>query len=590
MRFNRCLVAVLTLVLVLPALLNAQGKPTSSLDLARQRLSVPGLSDAILGALAYLEDTQIRNRPGKNDFLTDATDEGDGSDREIHINLPWKELVEIPFPRSFKAANVSGEWASHVHFLPKRTGFNGRTLASVQDSNMFITVFVSQPLFLFDDTALPAERRIIDNMLHLAWKNVAGYKRGNEYNFWRVVPGVTGKSPRVGPYNIQVPMLQKLGEAYISPKFEKFFAWLSRGLKTPPKYWLEQCLDAKLNPTGADALFNIPNDADDTSTAVAFQRLYAARFPQSGMRPDRSSLSHIARYRDLNRSKEDGRDTWKGKNTGAFLTWLRDEEQPTFSAPETGIIPLGVNNVDSVVNANVAFSLALNGMKTLPGYRDAVRLVARTVEMKTWPEAGLYYPQLLIFPYTATRAWRDGGAREPEMRAAMSKLLIDLLDLRDRYARENPDRRGAFPGGEDRSDHLSTALGMISLINIGSEIADQMGVQARYGTAIDEAARYLIRVSRETKPHNKTTTERLGKLQPPRSWDSGLFFAASFWDLGHWRSQPFTVAMVLEALTKYALLHEQSEQPLGAARLRIQFDTARPGRLNLVPTFHTSQP
>lgn len=583
MRFNRCFFTVLFLVLVLVTPLTAQEKPSSDAAISRQRLSMPGLSDTILGALAYLEDTQIRNRPGKNDFLTDTTDEGDGSDREIHLNLPWKELVEINVPSTFKAANVSGEWASHVHFLPKRTGFNGRTIASVQDSNMFITVFVSQPLFLFDDTSLPTERRIIDNMLHLAWKNVAGYKRGEEYNFWRVVPGVTGKSPRVGPYNIQVPMLQKLGQAYISPKFEKFFALLSRGLKTPPKYWLEQCLDTKLNPTGADALFNIPNDADDTSTAVAFQRLYAARFPQAGRRADRGALSHLIRYRDLNRTKEDGRDTWKGKNTGAFLTWLRDENQPTFSVPEIGIIPLGVNNVDSVVNANVVFSLALNDMKTLPGYRDAVRLVAATIEKKTWPEAGLYYPQLLIFPYTATRAWRDGGAREPEMRLAMSRLLIDLLDLRDRYARENPDRRGAFPGGEDRSDHLSTALGMISLINIGSDIADQMGVKIRYNAAIDEAARYLIKVGRETKPHNKTTAERLGRYHQPRSWDSGLFFAASFWDLGHWRSQPFTVAMVLEALTKYVLLHERSDKPLGASRLRLQCDPSRPGRLVLSP-------
>ncbi|HNV72656.1 MAG TPA: hypothetical protein PKO06_23305, partial [Candidatus Ozemobacteraceae bacterium] len=228
--------------------------------------------------------------------------------------------------------------------------------------------------------------------------------------------------------------------------------------------------------------------------------------------------------------------------------------------------------------------LALNGMKTLPGYRDAIRLVAKTVEMKTWPEAGLYYPQLLIFPYTAARAWRDGGAREPEMQVAMGKLLLDLLDLRDRYAREKPRHRGAFPGGEDRSDHLSTALGLITLINIGQETAERMGVSERYTQALDEAVLYLIKIGDEAKPHNQTTEARLGRQTRPRRWDSGLFFAASFWDLGHWRSQPFTVAMVLEALTKYALLHERSGKPFGAARLLIQPDPARSGRLVLAPS------
>jgi len=50
---------------------------------------------------------------------------------------------------------------------------------------------------------------------------------------------------------------------------------------------------------------------------------------------------------------------------------------------------------------------------------------------------------------------------------------------------------------------------------------------------------------------------------------SGLFFAASFWDLAHWRSQAFTVAIALEALTKYALAYDLDLAPMGARRIRL---------------------
>ena len=32
-----------------------------------------------------------------------------------------------------------------------------------------------------------------------------------------------------------------------------------------------------------------------------------------------------------------------------------------------------------------------------------------------------------------------------------------------------------------------------------------------------------------------------------------MFFSASFWELAQWRSKPYTVAMVMEALIKYRL-------------------------------------
>lgn len=572
-----------------------QPLPAPVLDLTqigRERLALPGVSDALLGALAYLENTQIRNRPGKGHCAVDASDEGDGCRNEIMLNLPFAELQTLDSPPVIKARNRSGEWASYVHFLPKKTGLLGRTIVSVQDSNLFMTAFIGYPLFLFDESFLPAERRSIEPMLDLALNNVLSFKRGDAYNFWAVLPGVDGTAPRTGPFNIPVAMVRTMGKMFLNPKFANFFAMLTKGQKAPPPHWVAACLDRAQNPTGADALFNIPNDADDTSVAVAFQAMYAKRYPEKSFQPDFEAIARIASFRDTGRDKDDGRDVWRGKETGAFMTWLKDEREPTFTAPETGVIPLGVNNVDAVVNSNAAFALAMTKHRRTAGYRGTLRLLAKAIEAKAWPDAGLYYPQNMIFPYAVTRAWRDAGAREPSLDAAMVTLLGQLLDEQDSWARMQPLHPGAFPGGEDRSCQLSTALGLTALLNIGRSTAEQAGLAARYDAAVLRAVAYLLRERKEAPQVYSTTAARFPGVIP-NYWESGLFFAASFWDLAHWRSQAFTVAMVAEALAKYVLAYDLSQAGFGARRLYLDDSSGRM-RISLtepqpVPTPQTGQ-
>lgn len=534
--------------------------------IGRDRLALPGVPDALLGALAYLENTQIRNRPGKGHCAVDSSDEGDGCRNEVMLNLPFAELQVFPSPPVIKARNRTGEWASYVHFLPKKTGLMGRTLVSIQDSNLFMTAFIGYPLFLFDESFLAPEHRAIEPMLDLALKNVLSFKRGDAYNFWAVLPGVDGAAPRTGPFNIPVSMVKMMGKMFLNPKFAKFFAMLTKGQKAPPPHWVAACLDRGQNPTGADALFNVPNDTDDTSVAVGFQNMYSKRFPEKKFQPDYKALELIASFRDSGRERDDGRDVWRGKETGAFMTWLKDEKQPTFSTPETGVIPLGVNNVDAVVNANAAFAMALTKHRRTRGYRGALKLLAKAIEAKAWPEAGLYYPQNMIFPYAVTRAWRDAGAREPLLDAAMTTLLRQILDEQDAWSRMQPLHPGAFPGGEDRSCELSTALGLTSLLNIGRSTAEQAGLDKRYDAAVLKAVAYLLRQRRQAPEVYPTTTARLPGVIP-NYWESGLFFAASFWDLAHWRSQAFTVAMVAEALAKYVLAYDQLQSGFATRRL-----------------------
>jgi hypothetical protein len=534
------------------------------------RLSDKQLAETILGALAFLEDRQVKPREGKLSSEYDSSDDGDGCKTLLSLNFPFRENLGIPAPKSLVARNRSGEWASYIHFLPNKLGFKGRAPGAVQDSNLFMTAFIAYPLFLFDESGLNEKQRYVEKMLHLAMNNIMSFKRDDAYNFWAVLPGVRGKAVRTGPFNIPVSQLEFLAKAYLNPRFEKIFAMLAKGQQTPPKYWLQACLDAKANPTGADALFNIPNDADDTSTAVAFQHFYRHNFPNSRYEVDMPALERIADFRDLHREREDGRDGWKGKNSGAYLTWIKDETAPVFDRPEIGIIPLGVNNVDVVVNSNVLFAMALTGRKDLPGYHDCVRLIKKATEKRAWPEAGLYYPQYMIFPYAASRAFRDGGAREPEMKEAMQFLLRDLLKAQYHWGQKNPTRKGAFPGGDDKSDHLATALAVTTLLNIGRDIAQESGLAREYDYSVRSGVKYLVTQAEWKKPKNKET---IGKFKTRKNkcahWLSGLFFAASFWDLAHWRSQAFTTAMVLEALTKYALAYDLDDVPAGARRLKL---------------------
>lgn len=544
-------------------------------EIMSARLKEPGIKETIFGALCFLEDRQIRPRTGKLSSEYDSCEEGDGCKGVASLNLPFKKNIAFSTPDIFETKNMSGEWASYIHFLPNKLGFGGRSVLALQDSNLFMTAFIGYPLFLFDETLLPPGKRHIDHMLKRAAKNILSFKRGTAYNFWTLLPGVKSPAARTGPLNIPVEHVELFTMTHLDPgKWKRAFRWLEKGQQIHTKEWSETCLDIRSNPTGADAIFNLPNDADDTSIAVAFEFLYAKRFPNSSIKPDISALREVSRYRDLGRKKEESRDSWKEKHTGAFLTWLKDENIPVFQHPEDGIIPLGVNNVDAVVNSNVLFALSLTNSQKLPGYQSSISLVSKVIDKHLWPKAGLYYPQRMIFPYTVTRAWRDGGARGRQMHTAMKKLLKDLLKEQKEWGQKQTKHKGAFPGGVDNSDHLSTALGVISLINIGRGIAKEEGIEKAYDQAIKAGISYLLKSCEWKKPYNSST---IGKYTSSKgecaTWDSGLFFASSFMDLSHWRSQAFTVSMVLEALTKYALAYDLDLVRMGDRRMRLMKKT-----------------
>ncbi|MCP4382512.1 MAG: hypothetical protein GY798_14035 [Hyphomicrobiales bacterium] len=566
------------------------------------RLDMPAVRDVLQGALRSLHDMQIRDRAGRGSSAFDwcgdrrptggATAPGDGSAPEEHDRASHsapmgdhescrsRAFVSLPVSQRLHAIpafgpdvrNVVGEWNAVLGVVPKIPGNNGgRLFFGVQDPNMFVSAAVGYPLLLFEAPAGGA----LSDMLRLTHDSIARYRRGEGYAFWPQQSSITAAGERYDvthPLNVSAEDLESSIRMYAEDP-DALGAFTS-GMSPNERYrflrWVRQLLDDQANPHGIESATNIPADVDDTSTAVAFGIVYRTWGGRAGAGDtgiDQSTLSALPRFRDLDRLREDGQDAWKGADSGAFLTWLKDEETPAFSRPDQGIIPLGVNNVDCVVNANALLALGLAGQTHAAGYDDALRLMVRAVESEAWPQCGLYYPQTMIFPYTLSRAWRDGRVRSPELRSALTVLIGSVLE------EQSPD--GWFDGGPDHSRDLSTALAVVTLLNLGEDIATSAGLRLTdYRNSIVRGLDYLYRHRRVVRvKHQDTLTAWPLEGRDPGfalSWEPGVFFADSFWNLAQWRSEAYTTAIVLEAFARYAMAYDRHPSGiLDSPRLKV---------------------
>ena len=248
----------------------------------------------------------------------------------------------------------------------------------------------------------------------------------------------------------------------------------------------------------------------------------------------------MSRYRDIDRRWEYPSDGWKKKNSGAFLTWLKDENLDARASfdTKTGTIPYGVNNVDCVVNANVLFSLGLTGNKSAAGYLESTEVVADAIENKSWPECGTYYPQNMMFPYAISRAYRDGNVKTERLEKMMGKLLVDIIDMQERLKSAHA---WGFSGGFDEHGP-SLGMGLVTL-NIGEEKLVCL-VYRRYQTAVETAVDYLRLELSKTVCASALLAAKshyVGTL-----WKAGTF-SASDWNLVT-ESEPYLQRLSSKAL------------------------------------------
>ena len=532
------------------------------------RVTAEELDRAILGAMVYLDDTQVRDRSGKRSCRYDASEEGDGC---LSDEPDISNLLPIASPLNTRIANQTGEWSSFIHPLPGRFEINLFPSVRSQDSNLFVTAFVAYPLLLFESNAQNSAGSPIDRMLDLAVRTIQSYRRQNGYSFWPITqPDQSGKTGIVAPINIPMATVEQFASDFLDPERsasvqDLFGETLVAGLGQ----WVEDVMTNQSNTQGVNAFFNIPDDADDTALALGILKLYSLRHSGSDSLYDLSSLRVFGDFRDIGRVKEDGRDAYKGSASGAFLTWLRDEDEPFYLEPSKGVIPLGVNNVDAVVNANVLFALSLHEARDVSGYNESVTLLNQVARQRSWPAASLYYPQRMMFPYALTRAYRDGGADKDGLKEAIKILMIDLLQ--EQYLDPNyPQLHGSFQNATGGRKNLSTALACSALINMGESIAVEIGKRDAYIKALNAGIAYLLRSKEVYHTQNPETFASWAAAPQGYHWGTDLIFSASFPQLVEWRSEAFTAAMVLEALAKYKIGYQHSHRPIAeAAAIRL---------------------
>lgn len=541
------------------------------------------LLETVQGIIFYLYDRQIIDRKGKRNCFYDATRKGDGALDRDEFNFAFLPPLYIKVRPDISIKNFEGEWSTGVHFLYRRLGFKGKSVFAVYDSNLFTSIFITYPFFLFRENS---PRKPLTEMLKKNWFIYKNFKRGKAYNFW---PRLDRNPLFVAPANISIDRSVPLAYSYANPHHKFIWKRITRGLDFPGPEWIYEILDTVKNPYGIDMFFNIPDDADDTGGEIAVQKIKTQLrgcYPQDDFfrNPDNffvdtTALEQFQYYRDINRQgkKDDPRNYWKEKNSGAFFTWLKHDTLPLFSQPEKGEIPLGYNNVDAVVNANILLALGLMNRKDYPGYHDAARLLLISIEKHSWPDCALYYPNTLIFPYSVSRAYRDGN--NGVLRDGMKKLLKDVLKLQHNYYKNKRKNRGAFPGGIDNNDYLSTALGLSTLLNIGIDIAKEEGLEKEYSQTVDNAVQYLIKNRKKAHIKNKDAFSEFTSV-PEYSyrWSQGIFFSSSYKDLAVWRSEAYTNAMVLEALAKYILGYDYDTGTNIMTGKRIYIKKYNPGK------------
>jgi hypothetical protein len=514
-----------------------------------RRLTIPGLSDAILGGLFYLYDTHVHNassHPGSYyDFLISAEKAGKLLPR---LAAGFRSFLGRHI---IKERHLQGTWPAYIHFLADLRKHHAKPLLVVTDYNLFTTASTAYSLLLFDDRHLSENARVIEPMLGNACRVIRNFKREEAYNFWLTRHDHKPYSYSA-PLNIPVSLLDLRRYIY---KYTGLLSLKNFHEADMLMNWVLSCYDKRNNAPGGEAIFNVPDDADNTSMAIAFQMMYDKWLGRPSQLTDIKPLEYLSQYRDLHRTKIDRFSKWIGEDTGAFLTWLKDEKLPSFSGPGEGVIPLAVNNVDIVINSNVLFALSLASMQSMPGYQDAIRLVAKSIEDYTWPDASLYYPQKFIFPYAISRAWRDADAREPLLDTAMSQLMVQILDEMDVAGNQSLQPSDTFKGTGQNNFHQSTALGLITLMNLGRDMAENCGLSAKYDHVVKMAVHHLIFNHKTDKIRQKNINRKFPGVTL-NFWESGILYSSSVHQLAHWRSHAQTTSLVIEALAKYVLAYD----------------------------------
>lgn len=175
---------------------------------------------------------------------------------------------------------------------------------------------------------------------------------------------------------------------------------------------VRRAVDLKVMPLWK-GFINIPNDADTTSVAFS-ALLFDEKINHKQSIETNSVFKLLEKYRDVERRPHYYNARSKEHNTGAFMTWLHDENDPLmphfiFASSKKGArIPLVKNDVDCIVNANVLRMKALAQKSHLAGEKEACHLINSIIQKDQEYRCGIYYPNTMNLSFVMALAQRAG--------------------------------------------------------------------------------------------------------------------------------------------------------------------------------------
>lgn len=394
----------------------------------------------------------------------------------------------------------AGEWPSQVYSTPLPVLLGIGRLNGDQEPTAFGTAAVVNELEMIRE-ARPDLAPLLLPMMKMAVPSFERYREGRLYNFY------------------------------------------------PPMIWngvrIHQAASMRLSPTWK-GLTNIPEDADTTSTVYTAKRYTALLAGRAEVVPA-SVMGSFEFFRDLNRDPH-----WYDRqlgfiNTGAFLTWQFDENDPNmprsfYADPGEGTrIPLKRNDVDCVVNMNVLRMMAVNGSGNSAGRQAACRMGAEVVMTQQYAKCGMYYPNTYNFVYSASQADEAG---ESCMRPYASRM-VDFV-MRNQSA----DGGWYNLGNHEVNDRVqSTAFAMLAL--------------ERFAPAADPRVRAAVRNGVLFLYSRMRRDSRGGGIY----WPGETFFTATALarSLVDWRSDSFTTVVALAAILRAEKILEGQQAAMPVA-------------------------
>jgi hypothetical protein len=515
---------------------------------------------------------------------------------------------EVPGER-----RILGSWDSYIVPVFMKFGVPVKYV----DSNMFVTAHTVFPLYFmrFGDEKLEKKRQ---DAIYSAMNAINIFKRDDSFAFWPEIGGsLKGQVNRVGPLNLSPLLLSSQIRTVNKVQEISMLDLLPENVK-----WMEEHLDLDNEELGMDALFSVPNDADDTALGIVSNfYFYKNRKDKQGLEEYLDMTKVFNKYTDtyqkrntrrfkkykenckswydsmesnqqrkelfLNKeflkecSLDDGRESWRYDNekiySGSYLTWLYDENKDVYANAEKGVALPGQNSVDCNVVSNVLYSLSLTEKRKEAEFRGHYVNSCNTIsdiilddnnelrygnsprEIDKGAPVPVWSYCGLFYPAHMTFPYLISKAiSEAQTCQDLPKKNQERFDLAMSKLVESLIEEQDYGEPGKWYEKIDESSGLSTAFG-GVSLAN---FYFAYGEKLGVTkVEYKKRISAATGHIIQMSKKEISSNGDAlSSLEAGTFFGGgTINEIAHWRSRPFSTSVSLELMMKYLKIHNKAQ-------------------------------